>query len=296
MSFNPDRFTSRPKIEGTFGVVATTHWIASAVGMGVLERGGNAFDAAVAAAFSLQIVEPHLNGPGSDAPIMLHDAKRGRTEVICGQGPAPSGATIAYYRDLGLDLVPGTGLLAPCVPGTFDAFLLLLRNYGTMSLEEVLAGHLLRGSRPPFVGARVPDHCDGAGSVPSSLADFGCSLARSRRDTPARRDVSKSRFGLDLSARGPRGFGSARSRSSNRARPKNLVRRLHCRSGRPLLPHTRDRGRLRPRPSRRADRRGHGGLVRDDRGAYRLRLRPLSRSEAGPLASGSCHFAAVLAA
>ena len=268
MSFNPDRFTSRPKIEGTFGVVATTHWIASAVGMGVLERGGNAFDAAVAAAFSLQIVEPHLNGPGSDAPIMLHDAKRGRTEVICGQGPVPSGATIAYYRDLGLDLVPGTGLLAPCVPGTFDAFLLLLRNY----------------------------HCDGAGSVPSSLADFGCSLARSRRDTPARRDVSKSRFSLDLSARGPRGFGSARSRSSNRARPKNLVRRLHCRSGRPLLPHTRDRGRLRPRPSRRADWRGHGGLVRDDRGAYRLRLRPLSRSEAGPLASGSCHFAAVLAA
>ena len=85
--------------------------------MGVLERGGNAFDAAVAAAFSLQIVEPHLNGLGSDAPIMLHDAKRGRTEVICGQGPVPSGATIAYYRDLGLDLVPGTGLLAPAFQG-----------------------------------------------------------------------------------------------------------------------------------------------------------------------------------
>jgi gamma-glutamyltranspeptidase/glutathione hydrolase len=140
MSFiNPNRFTTRPEIQGTFGVVATTHWIASAVGMGMLERGGNAFDAAVAAAFSLQIIEPHLNGPGGDAPIMLHDAKRGRTKVICGQGPAPSGAKIAYYRDLGLDLVPGTGLLAPCVPGAFDAFLLLLRDYGTMSLEEALA-------------------------------------------------------------------------------------------------------------------------------------------------------------
>jgi hypothetical protein len=54
-------------------------------------------------------------------------------------GPGPGGATIAYYRDLGLDLVPGTVLLVPCVPGTFDAFLLLLRDYGTMSLEEVLA-------------------------------------------------------------------------------------------------------------------------------------------------------------
>jgi gamma-glutamyltranspeptidase/glutathione hydrolase len=125
MSFiNPNRFTTRPEIQGTFGVVATTHWIATAVGMGMLERGGNAFDAA---AFSLQIIEPHLNGPGGDAPIMLHDAKRGRTNVVCGQGPAPRGATIAHYQGLGLDLVPGTGLLAPCIPGTFDAFLLLPR-------------------------------------------------------------------------------------------------------------------------------------------------------------------------
>jgi gamma-glutamyltranspeptidase/glutathione hydrolase len=139
MSFiNPHRFTTRPEIQGTFGVVATTHWIATAVGMGMLERGGNAFDAAVAAAFSLQIVEPHLNGPGGDAPIMLFDAKRGRTEVICGQGPAPGAATIAHYQGFGLDLVPGTGLLAACIPGTFDAFLLLLRDHGTMSLEDVL--------------------------------------------------------------------------------------------------------------------------------------------------------------
>src|SRR5205807_1105084 len=56
-------FTTRPEIRGTFGVVATTHWLASAVGMSVLERGGNAFDAAVAVGFTLQVVEPHLNGP-----------------------------------------------------------------------------------------------------------------------------------------------------------------------------------------------------------------------------------------
>ncbi len=140
MSFvNPNRFTTRPEIQGTFGVVATTHWIATAVGMGVLERGGNAFDAGVATAFALQVVEPHLNGPGGDVPIMVHDARRGRTEVICGQGPAPAGATIAHYEALGLDLVPGTGLLAPCVPGCFDAFLLMLRDYGTMRLGDVLA-------------------------------------------------------------------------------------------------------------------------------------------------------------
>jgi gamma-glutamyltranspeptidase/glutathione hydrolase len=140
MSFvNPDRFTTRPEIQGTFGVVASTHWIATAVGMGILERGGNAFDAGVATAFTLQIVEPHLNGPGGDVPIMVHDVKRGRTEVICGQGPAPAGATISYYESLGLDLIPGTGLLAPCIPGCFDAFMLLLRDYGTMRLEDVLS-------------------------------------------------------------------------------------------------------------------------------------------------------------
>jgi len=136
---NPSLFTTRPEIQGTFGVVASTHWIATAVGMGVLERGGNAFDAGVATAFALQVVEPHLNGPGGDAPILVHDARRERTEVICGQGPAPAGATIGRFRELGLDLIPGTGLLAPCVPGTFDAYMVLLRDYGALSLADVLS-------------------------------------------------------------------------------------------------------------------------------------------------------------
>ena len=112
---------------------------AVAVGMGVLERGGNAFDAACATAFTLQVVEPHLNGPGGDVPVILYDVRRGKPEVICGQGSVPAGATIAHYRDkLGLDLVPGTGLLAACIPGTFDTWMTLLRDYGTMRLADVL--------------------------------------------------------------------------------------------------------------------------------------------------------------
>jgi gamma-glutamyltranspeptidase/glutathione hydrolase len=139
-NINPDPFTTRPEIEGTFGVVTSTHWIATAVGMATLEKGGNAFDAGVATAFTLQVVEPHLNGPGGDVPVIVHDVKRGRTEVICGQGPAPAKATIAHYRDeLGLDLIPGTGLLAACIPGTFDTWMTLLRDYGTMRLTEVLS-------------------------------------------------------------------------------------------------------------------------------------------------------------
>jgi gamma-glutamyltranspeptidase / glutathione hydrolase len=136
---NPSPFTTRPEIEGTFGVVASTHWIATAVGMATLEKGGNAFDAAVATAFTLQVVEPHLNGPGGDVPAIVYDTRRGKPDVICGQGPAPAGATIAHYRREGLTLVPGTGLLAACVPGTFETWMLLLRDYGTLSLREVLS-------------------------------------------------------------------------------------------------------------------------------------------------------------
>ncbi len=134
----PVPFTTRPEIEGTFGVVTSTHWIATAVGMAMLERGGNAFDAAVATAFTLQVVEPHLNGPGGDVPVILHDARHNKTEVICGQGTAPQAATIEAYEAMGLDLVPGSGLLAACVPGTFETWMLLLRDYGTMSLADVL--------------------------------------------------------------------------------------------------------------------------------------------------------------
>jgi gamma-glutamyltranspeptidase / glutathione hydrolase len=137
-NINPDPFTTRPEIEGTFGVVTSTHWIATAVGMATLEKGGNAFDAGVATAFTLQVVEPHLNGPGGDVPIIVHDVKRGATQVICGQGPAPAKATIAHYKAEGLEMVPGTGLLAACVPGTFESWMLLLRDYGTMRLRDVL--------------------------------------------------------------------------------------------------------------------------------------------------------------
>jgi gamma-glutamyltranspeptidase / glutathione hydrolase len=136
---NPNPFTTRPEIEGTFGAVASTHWIATAVGMATLEQGGNAFDAAVATAFTLQVVEPHLNGPGGDVPVIIYDVRRGKVEVVCGQGPAPAGATIAHYRREGLDLVPGTGLLAACVPGMFETWMLLLRDHGTLPLRAVLS-------------------------------------------------------------------------------------------------------------------------------------------------------------
>src|ERR687886_1301175 len=119
-------------------MVASTHWLASAAGMATLEAGGNAFDAAVAAGFTLQVVEPHLNGPGGEVPIVFWSAEAGEPRVLCGQGVAPAAASIERFRELGLDLVPGTGLLAACVPGAFDAWMLLLRDYGTWRVADVL--------------------------------------------------------------------------------------------------------------------------------------------------------------
>ena len=132
-------FTTRPEIRGTFGVVASTHWIASAVGMSVLEKGGNAFDAAAAAGFTLQVVEPATNGPLGEAPMLVWSEANRRCEMICGQGVAPQAATIAKFRELGLELIPGTGLLAAAVPAAFGAWMRLVRDYGTMPLADILA-------------------------------------------------------------------------------------------------------------------------------------------------------------
>jgi gamma-glutamyltranspeptidase / glutathione hydrolase len=131
-------FATRPELRGSFGMVSSTHWLASGAGMAVLERGGNAFDAAVAAGFVLQVVEPHLNGPGGEAPILAAPAGQGRVLAVNGQGPVPAAATIERFADLGLGLIPGTGLLPACVPGAFGAWLLLLRDHGTLCLRDVL--------------------------------------------------------------------------------------------------------------------------------------------------------------
>lgn len=131
-------FTTRPELLGTFGVVTSTHWLGTATGMAILEKGGNAFDAAVATGFALQVVEPHLNGPGGDMPAIFHVAGEAAPRVLCGQGPIPAAASIGKFNNLGLDLIPGSGLLCAVVPGAFDAWMTLLRNHGTMSLVDIL--------------------------------------------------------------------------------------------------------------------------------------------------------------
>lgn len=132
-------FTTRPEIVGTFGVAASTHWLASQTAMAVLERGGNAFDAAAAGGFVLQVVEPHLNGPGGEAPILLWSQAARQAQSICGQGVAPALASAAALERLGLEQMPGIGLLPATVPGAFGAWLVMLREHGSWPLADVLA-------------------------------------------------------------------------------------------------------------------------------------------------------------
>ncbi len=131
-------FTTRPQLAGTFGMVASTHWLASAAGMAVLEKGGNAFDAAVATGLVLQVVEPHMSGPAGEVPVIGFSAATGDVFVLDGQGPAPAAATRAAFEALGLDLIPGTGLLAACVPAAFGTWMLLLAEHGTLPLRDVM--------------------------------------------------------------------------------------------------------------------------------------------------------------
>ncbi|WP_164659697.1 gamma-glutamyltransferase family protein [Tropicibacter sp. Alg240-R139] len=143
-------FTTRPEIAGTFGVATSTHWIASAVGMRLLERGGNAFDAAAAMGFTLHVVEPHLNGPLGDMPMLIKPAGHAEPTMVCGQGVAPAGATIAHLKELGLEMIPGSGLLATVVPGAFDAWMITLRDHGSLPLRDILepAIHYARTGHP----------------------------------------------------------------------------------------------------------------------------------------------------
>ncbi|MBM2577731.1 gamma-glutamyltransferase [Jannaschia sp. Os4] len=128
----------RPELAGTFGMVATTHWLASAAGMRMLELGGTAADAAAAAGITLGVVEPHLCGPLGDMPALVWPAGDDVPHVICGQGPAPAGATRDHYVAEGLDLIPGAGLLATVIPGAWDAWMLMLLRGGSLPLRTVM--------------------------------------------------------------------------------------------------------------------------------------------------------------
>ena len=201
-------------------MVSSTHWLAAASGMRMLERGGNAFDAAAAAGFVLQIVEPHQNGPGGDLPVVFWSADVGAPRVLCAQGPAPAAATMERYA--GLDLVPGEGLLAAVVPGAFDGWMQLVRDFGTLRLAEILE---------PAIGYAA----DGFPVVRELAAEVAAHAERFRAEWPSSaevwlrdggpRDVTRCRVSPRPTA------GSSRRRRAATARPSSTRRAMPSTEG-----------------------------------------------------------------
>ncbi|UCE87061.1 MAG: gamma-glutamyltransferase, partial [Deltaproteobacteria bacterium] len=132
-------FATRPTLHGFGGAVSAGHYLATQAGAALLADGGNAADAACAMGFALQVLEPHMNGPAGEVPILVYEAGSDRVFAISGQGTAPAAASIDRFRKLGIDRIPGDGLLAATVPAALDAWCLLLERFGTKRFEDVVA-------------------------------------------------------------------------------------------------------------------------------------------------------------
>jgi gamma-glutamyltranspeptidase/glutathione hydrolase len=135
----PDILTTRPVIMGTHGMVTSGHYLASRIGLHILEEGGNAVDAGVAMGFALAVLEPYIYGIGGEVPILIYLADEKRVVSLSGQGPAPRAATIEWFRKNGIEAIPGDGLLAASVPDAVSTWIAALSRFGTMRLSQVLA-------------------------------------------------------------------------------------------------------------------------------------------------------------
>src|SRR5262249_46922425 len=130
--------TLYPQVMGREVMIATEHYLSAAAGARMFARGGNAIDAAVAAALVEGVVNPHMHTIGGGAPTLIYSAKAHRVIRINGNTMAPARATLAYYKSLNIDLIPGEGLLSAGVPAALDAFVSMLAHFGTLTLADVV--------------------------------------------------------------------------------------------------------------------------------------------------------------
>jgi gamma-glutamyltranspeptidase/glutathione hydrolase len=168
-----DRWTTRPVVSGTQGIVSAGHPLVSVAGMRMLLSGGNAFDAAVAAGFAAAVVEPTASYTlCGECVALVHDARRAETLAVSGQGTAPALATLDVFRRRGLDRIPtGPGPdahLSFTVPGAVDAYLTLLETFGTKTVSEVLAPAVQYAER----GFPMYEYMHRLLAIPESRAQF----------------------------------------------------------------------------------------------------------------------------
>ena len=126
--------SNRPVVMGRNGMVCAGHPLAAQAGMAVLQRDGNAVDAAIATAAALNVVEPNMSGVGGDGFIMIYNREAGTIEVCNGTGAAPYATDVDWYRRNG---IPAKGILSVSVPGLVDAWMSAHAKYGALSRAEV---------------------------------------------------------------------------------------------------------------------------------------------------------------
>lgn len=129
---------TRSAVRAMNGMIATSQPLASAAGLRVLQQGGNAVDAAVAAAAVLCVVEPMMLSPGGDMFAIVWDAKKKELKALNASGRAPQAASIDELKKRGIDQMPTSGIHTVTVPGAVDGWAKLIERYGTMSLAQVL--------------------------------------------------------------------------------------------------------------------------------------------------------------
>jgi gamma-glutamyltranspeptidase/glutathione hydrolase len=160
----PVPFATRPVLQGTLGMVAAGHYLAAAIGLSILEKGGNAVDAGVAAGFAVALLKPQSVGIGGEVPILIHVANQHKSVAINGQGWAPRAATIEWFRQHDISLIPSDGFLPATVPAQFASWCTALQQFGTCSLADVLgpAVDLAEGGFPVYAALRnaVQKVCD----------------------------------------------------------------------------------------------------------------------------------------
>ena len=136
---SPSSLTRFPEAFGVRGMVASAHPRAASIGVGILERGGNAFDAAIAVAAAEGVLLPMMCGLGGDGFAVIYDARRREVLGLNGSGVAASGATREYYASQGLRLMPLEGVHSVGVPGAVAFYETIWKRWGTLPWAELWA-------------------------------------------------------------------------------------------------------------------------------------------------------------
>ena len=131
-------FASRSEVIGTNGMVATSHPLATQIGLDILKSGGNAVDAAIAANIALGLMEPTGNGIGGDLFAIVWDAETKKLYGLNASGPAPQSLSIEYFKDNNIEKIPAYGPLPVSVPGAVDGWIKLHEKFGNKGFASLL--------------------------------------------------------------------------------------------------------------------------------------------------------------